>query len=123
MDGDGTPDCTDTCTDTDGDGYGDPGFPANTCPLDNCPGTVQGATVDTNGCPPVIPGDFDRDGDVDTVNFTALESCAMGPAISYAENCVAKDLDADSDIDSDDFAIFQRCWSGEGNAADQTCAN
>ncbi|RME27072.1 MAG: hypothetical protein D6800_05505, partial [Candidatus Zixiibacteriota bacterium] len=25
------------CVDSDGDGYGDPGFPTNTCPDDNCP--------------------------------------------------------------------------------------
>jgi len=27
----------DGCTDSDGDGYGDPGFAANTCSADNCP--------------------------------------------------------------------------------------
>jgi len=37
FDGDGLGDVCDECTDTDGDGYGNPGFPANTCPDDNCP--------------------------------------------------------------------------------------
>ncbi len=37
ADGDGEFDPCDLCTDTDLDGYGDPAFPANTCPLDNCP--------------------------------------------------------------------------------------
>ncbi len=37
ADGDGIGDACDTCTDTDGDGYGNPGFPANTCEEDNCP--------------------------------------------------------------------------------------
>ena len=37
FDGDGTLDGSDPCTDVDQDGYGDPGFPANTCPTDNCP--------------------------------------------------------------------------------------
>ena len=37
YDGDGIGDSCDVCTDTDGDGYGDPGFPANTCDPDNCP--------------------------------------------------------------------------------------
>jgi len=32
---DGMGDSCDLCTDTDGDGFGNPGFPANTCPLDN----------------------------------------------------------------------------------------
>ncbi len=34
---DGVGDECDECTDSDGDGYGDPGFAANTCPEDNCP--------------------------------------------------------------------------------------
>lgn len=29
-------DSCDLCTDSDGDGYGNPDYPANTCPLDNC---------------------------------------------------------------------------------------
>jgi hypothetical protein len=37
YDGDGVGDSCDTCTDLDGDGYGNPGFPKNTCALDNCP--------------------------------------------------------------------------------------
>ncbi len=34
---DGIGDACDECTDTDGDGFGNPGFPATTCTLDNCP--------------------------------------------------------------------------------------
>jgi hypothetical protein len=34
---DGIGDSCDLCTDLDNDGYGDPGYPANTCELDNCP--------------------------------------------------------------------------------------
>ncbi len=41
ADGDGIGDSCDVCTDTDGDGYGDAGFPANTCDLDNCPATFN----------------------------------------------------------------------------------
>jgi hypothetical protein len=37
TDGDGLKDACDTCTDTDKDGFGNPGFPANTCPTDNRP--------------------------------------------------------------------------------------
>ena len=37
RDNDHIGDACDPCTDTDGDGFGDPGFPANTCPDDNCP--------------------------------------------------------------------------------------
>ena len=38
ADEDGIGNVCDECTDQDGDGYGDPGFPLNTCPVDNCPG-------------------------------------------------------------------------------------
>jgi len=34
---DGIGDSCDVCTDSDQDGFGDPGFPANTCAPDNCP--------------------------------------------------------------------------------------
>jgi len=37
TDRDGIDDSADPCTDTDGDSLGDPGFPANICPQDNCP--------------------------------------------------------------------------------------
>jgi hypothetical protein len=36
-DQDGVGDACDTCTDIDGDEFGDPGFPENTCATDNCP--------------------------------------------------------------------------------------
>ena len=37
IDTDAIGDACDSCTDTDGDGYGDPGYPVNTCDEDNCP--------------------------------------------------------------------------------------
>ncbi len=49
FDGDGIGDSCDTCTDWDGDGYGNPGFPANTCPDDNCPFTYNPDQTDSNG--------------------------------------------------------------------------
>ncbi len=36
TDSDGVGDLCDLCTDSDGDGYGDPGFPLNSCVTDNC---------------------------------------------------------------------------------------
>jgi hypothetical protein len=60
ADHDGIPDICDPCTDTDGDGFGDPGFPANTCPIDLCP-------LDPNKHEPGVCGcgvpDTDTDGD------------------------------------------------------------
>jgi len=49
SDGDGTADCIDTCTDTDSDGYGNPGYPANTCADDNCPDTYNPDQADRDG--------------------------------------------------------------------------
>ncbi|MCP3977960.1 MAG: hypothetical protein GY716_01335 [bacterium] len=66
---DGTGDACDTCTDSDGDGFGDPGFPLNTCGLDSCPfdpaddGDGDGACADVDNCPwlPNPPTDCDDD--------------------------------------------------------------
>ncbi|MFQ5499516.1 MAG: SBBP repeat-containing protein, partial [Candidatus Zixiibacteriota bacterium] len=79
---DGTGDSCDTCTDTDGDGFGDPGFPANTCALDNCPTAFNPdqADADSNGvgdvcdsgcCNPPIRGNADGDA-FDNVDITDL---------------------------------------------------
>jgi len=48
-DNDGIGDVCDYCTDTDGDGYGNPGFPANTCPEDNCPDDHNPDQADIDG--------------------------------------------------------------------------
>lgn len=49
ADGDATGDACDLCTDTDGDGFGNPGYPANTCTVDNCPFVFNPTQSDTNG--------------------------------------------------------------------------
>jgi hypothetical protein len=48
ADHDGIGDVCDSCTDTDGDGYGDPGYPQNTCPEDNCPDTPNADQTDSD---------------------------------------------------------------------------
>jgi len=57
-------------SDSDGDGVVDS--------LDLCPGTIVGVNVDPTGCPPLIPGDFDRDGDVDLDDFAIVQRCMSG---------------------------------------------
>jgi len=49
ADNDGIFDGCDSCTDTDGDGFGDPGFPSNTCALDNCPNVFNPDQTDSDG--------------------------------------------------------------------------
>jgi len=49
ADSDGFGDVCDSCTDTDRDGYGNPGFPANTCALDNCPTIYNPDQRDSDG--------------------------------------------------------------------------
>jgi hypothetical protein len=63
-------DVCDDCTDSDGDGEGDPGFPANTCPDDACPYSTfgdrdsDGVCDNDDNCPydPNAPLDCDSDG-------------------------------------------------------------
>jgi len=89
---------------------------------DLCPDTIPGMVVDAMGCPPLVPGDFDRD--VDQADFEHFEACLSGPAIPQDEPARADaQLDGDEDVDQSDFGIFQRCYSGAGNEADPTCAN
>ncbi|UCD30571.1 MAG: hypothetical protein JSV03_08930, partial [Planctomycetota bacterium] len=70
----------------------------------------------------LIPGDFDKDGDVDNDDYTAFEACGSGPAIPLTPGCEDKDFDDDNDVDQDDFAVLQRCFSGPDNPGDPNCA-
>jgi hypothetical protein len=70
---------TSTPPDADNDGIPDT--------YDECPGTIPGATVDTRGCPPVVAGDLDRDGDVDTEDFAIFQRCQSGPNIPADPDC------------------------------------
>jgi hypothetical protein len=73
--------------------------------------------------PPVIPGDFDYDGDVDNNDFGLFEDCTSGPNTPLIPGCEDKDLDIDNDVDQEDYGVFQRCISGDGNPGDPNCAD
>jgi len=92
ADHDGVGDVCDACTDTDQDGYGNPGFLANTCALDNCPVVSNPAQTDTDSddlgdacdnCPTVAnpnQADIDNDGVGDV-----CDSCSnIGPSLNVA---------------------------------------
>jgi formylglycine-generating enzyme required for sulfatase activity len=64
-------DACDLCTDSDADGWGDPGYPVNTCPVDNCPLLANPSQDDRDrdalgdscdSCPDDPKNDSDQDG-------------------------------------------------------------
>ena len=91
---------------------------------DACPNTIPGSPVDAQGCPPVIPGDFDHDGDVDSADLDHFMACALGPTIPQADpQCSSADFDGDTDVDQVDFGFLQRCFSGANKPGNPACAN
>ncbi|HUD71539.1 MAG TPA: thrombospondin type 3 repeat-containing protein, partial [Dongiaceae bacterium] len=88
------------CVDTDGDGFGDPGHPANLCPLDACP---------------LVPDPDQRDGDLDGIG-DACDPCPLdaandpdGDAVcGGSDNCPAAANPDQADADGD----------GRGDACD-----
>ncbi len=82
ADGDGTGDACDPCTDTDGDGLGDRGFPANTCPVDNCPHEPD--------------NDIDGDG-----KCAGPSPCTGGATTNCDDNCPGRYNPLQEDHDSD----------------------
>ncbi len=119
ADRDGIGDACDTCTDTDGDGFGNPGYPVNTCPTDNCPATANPSQADADhdgvgdACDPCTDTDGDGFGDPGfAANTCPLDNCpgvanpgqqdtdldGVGDACDncpYATNPSQTDIDAD----------------------------
>lgn|GEM_PF-2925290 len=61
-----------------------------------------------------VPGDIDRDGDVDVEDFAALQVCFNGSNLprNPLPQCARADSDGDGDVDVGDFAAFQVCFNG-----------
>ncbi len=58
-------------------------------------------------------GDSEFDGDVDLLDYTALEGCMTGPGrVDGLCECRFLDVDHDGDVDLGDFARFQNAYTG-----------
>jgi PKD repeat protein len=100
ADGDDVGNSCDDCTDVDDDGFGDPGFPNNSCPADNCPADYNPFQGDPdadglgNPCDP-CPIDPDNDADADGV-------CANFDNCPTVGNPGQENHDGDADGDACD---------------------
>lgn len=91
---------------------------------DDCPGTISGIAVDEAGCPPLVPGDMDRDGDVDMEDFGVMQACLSGSSVPQTMTaCQNTKLDEDEDVDADDMRVFLGCLSAANTSADPACAD
>jgi hypothetical protein len=89
------------CVDSDGDGFGDPGHPGNTCATDNCPSLANAGQLDSDGdglgdacdnCPfAENPGQEDADN-----NGVGNACCCVG--LSGNVDCDAGNLTDISDL-------------------------
>ena len=123
SDGDGVGDACDACTDTDGDGFGNPGFAANTCALDNCPTIANPAQTDTDGdgigdacdnCR-TVPNSSQTDVDGDGIG-DACDNCRTVP------NPTQTDTDGDGVGDACDICPDGSTGCDDGNpCTDDTC--
>ncbi|MCU0253318.1 MAG: FG-GAP-like repeat-containing protein [Acidobacteria bacterium] len=134
ADGDGRGDDCDTCTDTDHDGYGDPGYPINTCNSDNCPALANPGQEDDdndgigNLCDSCT--DTDRDGfgnlgyDANTCpddNCPTLsnpdQADGEGDGVGdRCDNCVANSNPGQEDFDQDGVGdLCDLCTDTDGD--------
>ncbi|MDF1545430.1 MAG: thrombospondin type 3 repeat-containing protein [bacterium] len=122
SDGDGLGDACDECTDTDGDGYGNPGFAANSCPDDNCPDTYNPNQADSDNdgigdacasCCVQFTGNINcsEDEQIDITDLTHyIDFMFQGSSLCCAEEADLN-LDGENDI-TDLVALVNYLFSG-----------
>jgi hypothetical protein len=123
ADGDGVGNDCDLCTDVDGDGFGNPGYPASTCSVDNCPLTFNPDQIDSDfdgvgdACESAC-GDVDGSGfvDIDDAVFLINYVFASGPAPESPESA-NPDCVGISDIDDIVYLITYIFASGPAPCA------
>ncbi|MBI4582270.1 MAG: family 10 glycosylhydrolase, partial [Planctomycetes bacterium] len=87
----------------------------------NSPRTVA-VTLDI--LTPPKPGDFDRDDDVDVVDYGYLQACLTGVGIPQTNpGCENVKMDGDNDVDEVDVQLFINCLSGPGVSSSANCLN
>jgi len=84
---------------------------------------LSGVVVDSTGCAAdPVPGDIDRDGDVDQSDFGLMQACLSGFGVTQNDpDCAGADLDDNTSVDHDDVVIFKGCMSGFGILGDPDC--
>jgi hypothetical protein len=73
--------------------------------LDSEPATKPFLTLQNR-----VPGDFDADGDVDSVDLDKLDDCMSGPGLPVFAACRVCDGDLDLDVDLEDAEVFLGHW-------------
>jgi hypothetical protein len=61
----------------------------------------------------LMTGDYDHDGDIDVLDYSAQFACFHGPGIPVTPSCTSFDFNFDSDVDLIDWAGFQAAFTGE----------
>lgn len=62
---------------------------------------------------PTLPGDFDRDYDVDIEDAWDFVPCVSGPGNQASAACAQGDMNADGTVDLRDFAALQRAFADQ----------
>jgi hypothetical protein len=112
------------CVDSDGDGYGDPGHPENTCPTDNCPEIYNPDQEDSDGdnvgdsCD-ICPDDPEDAccnpvGENDPPVITSPDTVYATPGLSTVYTPTATDPDCDGNELTFTFLNFPPWCSVEG---------